>query len=109
MTLFGWGIFLAGWIYAISAFGIFLGVGVGWSPAHAIAWLADAALLVLIVLAKGLKAAALLLLSGQKYPIGGCGGHAPHGSSHARGPPKRFFAEKSLPHPWRAARTIRSP
>jgi hypothetical protein len=38
--LVGLVVFLAGWAYAISQFGFFLGVGLGWFPAMVIAWLA---------------------------------------------------------------------
>lgn len=41
MTIFGILVFIIGWIYAISAFGFFLGVGLGWFPAIVIAWIAD--------------------------------------------------------------------
>ena len=41
VTIFGILVFILGWIYAISAFGFFLGVGLGWFPAIVIAWIAD--------------------------------------------------------------------
>lgn len=41
MTLFGIIIFLVGWLYAISAFGLFLGLSLGWIPALINAWIAQ--------------------------------------------------------------------
>lgn len=41
MTIFGVVVFFVGWIYAIGAFGFFIGVGVGWIPALFLAMIVD--------------------------------------------------------------------
>lgn len=41
MTVFGIGVFIAGWIYSVGAFGFFLGVSLGWIPALIMAHIAD--------------------------------------------------------------------
>ena len=49
MTIFGIGVFIAGWIYSVGAFGFFLGVSLGWIPALIIAHIADLVFVVLLV------------------------------------------------------------
>lgn len=49
MTIIGIIIFFIGWIYAISTFGFFLGLGLGWIPALFVAWILD----FFVVLIKG--------------------------------------------------------
>ena len=41
MSIFGIIVFFIGWIYAISEFGFFIGVGIGWIPALFIAYILD--------------------------------------------------------------------
>lgn len=41
MTIVGIAAFLIGWVYSISRFGYFLGIGLGWFPALVIAFLLD--------------------------------------------------------------------
>ena len=41
MTIVGVIVFLIGWVYAIGAFGFFIGLGLGWIPALVIAWIVD--------------------------------------------------------------------
>lgn len=41
MTIIGIIIFFVGWIYAISTYGFFLGLGIGWIPAIFVAWILD--------------------------------------------------------------------
>lgn len=50
MTIVGFIAFVIGWIYAISAFGFFLGVGLGWLPALFIALIVDALAIALLSL-----------------------------------------------------------
>lgn len=48
MSVIGIIIFAIGWIYAISSFGFFLGVGIGWIPALFIAWILDFVLTIIL-------------------------------------------------------------
>ncbi|NOD94875.1 hypothetical protein GS636_18945 [Ruegeria sp. HKCCD4884] len=49
MTIIRTLIFLAGWIYAISQFGFFLGVSLGWIPALLFAWIIETVLVFVLV------------------------------------------------------------
>ena len=50
MTIIGIIAFIVGWIYAVCAFGFFLGLGLGWFPAIVIAWIIDTVIVAALAL-----------------------------------------------------------